>query len=261
MRRRATRRRCSSWRAITRSRASSRGARTSAWRSRSPTSRGSPGWRERGEQLDLLIVHRADGPIGVIGLSEVSRRDRRAVVGTWLGRRWWGSGANVEAKALVARLAFDAAGARASRRLRRRRERPLAGGAGADRIRPRGRAAQLASSRRRGARRRDLRAAARRLGGVPARGRSPSRCDGEPPRAVRRRARPRRCSQLNPRTASTTPSTVQTPSTPSAELVPEPAARHHRARQAVDQVLERQRLRDPLAGSAARCPRRRRRRR
>jgi len=62
--------------------------------------------RERGEQLDLLIVHRADGPIGVVGLSELSRRDRRAVVGTWLGRRWWGSGANFEAKALIAHLAF-----------------------------------------------------------------------------------------------------------------------------------------------------------
>lgn len=62
--------------------------------------------RERGEQLDLLIVHRDDGPIGVVGLAELSRRDRRAVVGTWLGRRWWGSGANREVKALVAHLAF-----------------------------------------------------------------------------------------------------------------------------------------------------------
>jgi ribosomal-protein-alanine N-acetyltransferase len=62
--------------------------------------------RDRGEQLDLLIVHRADGPIGVVGLSELARRDRRAVVGTWLGRRWWGTGANAEAKALVAQLAF-----------------------------------------------------------------------------------------------------------------------------------------------------------
>jgi ribosomal-protein-alanine N-acetyltransferase len=64
------------------------------------------GQRERGEQLDLLIVHRVDGPIGVIGLSEWARRDRRAIVGTWLGRPWWGSGANLEAKALLAHLAF-----------------------------------------------------------------------------------------------------------------------------------------------------------
>jgi ribosomal-protein-alanine N-acetyltransferase len=62
--------------------------------------------RERGEQLDLLIVHREDGPIGVVGLAELSRRDRRAVVGTWLGRHWWGSGANFETKALIAHLAF-----------------------------------------------------------------------------------------------------------------------------------------------------------
>jgi [ribosomal protein S5]-alanine N-acetyltransferase len=62
--------------------------------------------RERGEQLDLLIVHREDGPIGVVGLAELSRRDRRAVVGTWLGRRWWGTGANFETKALIAQLAF-----------------------------------------------------------------------------------------------------------------------------------------------------------
>lgn len=67
---------------------------------------GLAGRRERGEQLDLLIVHRTDGPIGVVGLSELSQRDRRAVVGTWLGRRWWGSGANAEVKALVARLGF-----------------------------------------------------------------------------------------------------------------------------------------------------------
>lgn len=71
---------------------------------------GLAGRRERGEQLDLLIVDRADGPIGVVGLSELSRRDRRAVVGTWLGRRWWGTGANFEAKALVARLGFERLG-------------------------------------------------------------------------------------------------------------------------------------------------------
>lgn len=67
-----------------------------------------PGQRERGEQLDLVIEHPDDGPIGITGLSELSRRDRRAMVGTWLGRRWWGTGANREAKALVAHLAFGA---------------------------------------------------------------------------------------------------------------------------------------------------------
>src|SRR6266566_9474044 len=44
------------------------------------------GQRERGEQLDFLVVHAEHGPVGVTGLSELSRRDRRAVVGTWLGR-------------------------------------------------------------------------------------------------------------------------------------------------------------------------------
>jgi ribosomal-protein-alanine N-acetyltransferase len=68
------------------------------------------GERERGEQLDLLIVHREHGPIGVTGLSELSRRDRRAVVGTWLGRAHWGTGANADSKALIAHLAFDVLG-------------------------------------------------------------------------------------------------------------------------------------------------------
>ncbi len=40
------------------------------------------------------------------GLTELSRRDRRAVVGTWLGRSHWGTGANRESKALIAHLAF-----------------------------------------------------------------------------------------------------------------------------------------------------------
>lgn len=63
--------------------------------------------RARGERLDLLIDHAEDGPAGIIGLSELVRRDRRATVGTWLGRPFWGTGANGEAKALIARLAFD----------------------------------------------------------------------------------------------------------------------------------------------------------
>ena len=48
--------------------------------------------------------------IGVTGLSELSRRDRRATVGTWLGQRWWGSGANFEAKAMISALAFERLG-------------------------------------------------------------------------------------------------------------------------------------------------------
>ena len=56
------------------------------------------------------MVHRDDGPIGVTGLSELARRDRRAVVGSWFGHRWWGSGANRESKALIGALAFGPLG-------------------------------------------------------------------------------------------------------------------------------------------------------
>jgi len=66
--------------------------------------------RERGEQLDLLVVHHERGPAGITGLSEFSSRDRRCVVGTWFGRRFWGTGANRESKALIARLAFGVLG-------------------------------------------------------------------------------------------------------------------------------------------------------
>jgi ribosomal-protein-alanine N-acetyltransferase len=68
------------------------------------------GQRERGEQLDLLIVHREHGPAGVTGLNEFSRRDRRCMVGTWFGRRFWGTGANRESKAMIAHLAFAVLG-------------------------------------------------------------------------------------------------------------------------------------------------------
>jgi ribosomal-protein-alanine N-acetyltransferase len=64
------------------------------------------GRRERGEQLDLVAVHPEHGPVGITGLSEPHARDRRAVVGSWLGRPYWGTGLNAEAKALVFHLAF-----------------------------------------------------------------------------------------------------------------------------------------------------------
>jgi ribosomal-protein-alanine N-acetyltransferase len=70
---------------------------------------GLPGERERGERLDFVIAG-ASGPIGVCGLSEFSRRDRRAVIGTWLGRAHWGTGANRDAKALIAWLGFRVLG-------------------------------------------------------------------------------------------------------------------------------------------------------
>jgi ribosomal-protein-alanine N-acetyltransferase len=62
--------------------------------------------RDRGELLDFLIVDPDEGPIGVTGLSELARRDKRATVGSWLGHRFWGSGANFEAKAMICALAF-----------------------------------------------------------------------------------------------------------------------------------------------------------
>jgi ribosomal-protein-alanine N-acetyltransferase len=63
--------------------------------------------RAAGEKLELLIAERASGEvIGLTGLSEFARRDRRAFVGTWLGREHWGTGANRESKALVLWLAF-----------------------------------------------------------------------------------------------------------------------------------------------------------
>jgi [ribosomal protein S5]-alanine N-acetyltransferase len=71
---------------------------------------GLAGNRERGEALEFLVDHREHGPIGVTGLSELSARDRRATVGSWFGREHWGSGANLESKALVAALAFRTLG-------------------------------------------------------------------------------------------------------------------------------------------------------
>jgi len=69
-----------------------------------------PERRASGEALELAVVDGDDAPIGITLLNELSRRDRRAVVGTWLGRAHWGTGANREAKALVARLAFERLG-------------------------------------------------------------------------------------------------------------------------------------------------------
>jgi ribosomal-protein-alanine N-acetyltransferase len=69
-----------------------------------------PAKRERGEALDLLVVRQDHGPVGHTGLSELARRDRRAVIGSWFGRAFWGSGANPESKALMTRLAFETLG-------------------------------------------------------------------------------------------------------------------------------------------------------
>ena len=65
-----------------------------------------PSERRSGRRLELVIADEVDRPIGVTGFSELSARDRRAVVGTWLGRVHWGTGANTESKALVLALGF-----------------------------------------------------------------------------------------------------------------------------------------------------------
>ena len=63
--------------------------------------------REAGERLELAIVlNDGDRPIGLTGYSDFVMRDRRATLGTWLGREHWGSGANTESKALVLSLGF-----------------------------------------------------------------------------------------------------------------------------------------------------------
>lgn len=66
--------------------------------------------RERGDALALAMLHRQHGLVGITELTDVSSRDRRAVVGTWFARRWWGTGLNAESKRLVALLAFGHCG-------------------------------------------------------------------------------------------------------------------------------------------------------
>jgi ribosomal-protein-alanine N-acetyltransferase len=66
--------------------------------------------RQTGERLEFVVADERDQPIGITGLSEISTRDRRAVVGTWLGRPYWGTGANTESKALILALGFRTIG-------------------------------------------------------------------------------------------------------------------------------------------------------
>lgn len=67
--------------------------------------------RDKGSLLEFVIVANDDDkPVGVTGLTEISLRDRRAVVGSWLGHRYWGSGVNRESKALVLAVGFKRIG-------------------------------------------------------------------------------------------------------------------------------------------------------
>ena len=86
-----------------------------SWRYGSPADAeawiaGRPAAREAGDWLEWVVEHHERGVAGVTGLTEPSVRDARAVTGTWLGRAFWGAGVNTEAKALLARLAFDGCG-------------------------------------------------------------------------------------------------------------------------------------------------------
>jgi RimJ/RimL family protein N-acetyltransferase len=49
----------------------------------------------------------SDRAMGVIGLRHVDQPMRTAQVGTWLGRKFWGTGANAEAKHLLLDFSFD----------------------------------------------------------------------------------------------------------------------------------------------------------
>jgi len=65
--------------------------------------------RESGDRFEL-VIERGEEVLGVTSLMELSRRDRRAMIGTWFGRAYWGSGANAESKALILHLAFEVIG-------------------------------------------------------------------------------------------------------------------------------------------------------
>jgi ribosomal-protein-alanine N-acetyltransferase len=67
--------------------------------------------RDAGKWLEFVITRTGeDVPLGVTGLTELTPRDRRATIGTWLGRPHWGTGVNREAKALLLTLAFGRLG-------------------------------------------------------------------------------------------------------------------------------------------------------
>lgn len=63
--------------------------------------------RDNGQLLEFVIVtNQGDEIVGVTGLTEFSKRDRRAVVGSWMGHKHWGTGVNVASKSLVLGLGF-----------------------------------------------------------------------------------------------------------------------------------------------------------
>jgi ribosomal-protein-alanine N-acetyltransferase len=204
------------------------------------------GQRDRGEQLDFLIVHREHGPAGVTGLNEFSAATCAAWSAPGSAARFWGTGANRESKALVAHLAFAVLGMHR-----------LGSYSNPDNVRstkallgvgftPRGRPAPLAPPRRAlldvnvfGMLRDDWESA--RWRGVPV------TVEGEPPpvRVVARRHTGPSRSQLKPRTARTvaaSPHARTTARSPAWSRSDRPVT--SAAREPVDDVRQRQRLGD-----------------
>lgn len=66
--------------------------------------------RETTEWLEFAIADEDDRLIGITGLTDFVARDRRATIGTWLGRDYWGTGSNRESKAMLLALAFQRLG-------------------------------------------------------------------------------------------------------------------------------------------------------
>jgi len=65
-----------------------------------------PERRDQGIALEFGVSDAADELLGCVSLLEFSLRDRRCVIGIWLGRPSWGTGVGDEAQALLARVAF-----------------------------------------------------------------------------------------------------------------------------------------------------------
>jgi RimJ/RimL family protein N-acetyltransferase len=63
----------------------------------------------RGQDREYVFVIAdvaADRAIGIIGLRHIDQQLRTAQIGTWLGRKYWGTGANTEAKELLLDFSF-----------------------------------------------------------------------------------------------------------------------------------------------------------
>ncbi len=74
---------------------------------------GALGQRARGERLPYAQIEVSTGQfIGTTSLYEVVPGQRTLAIGhTWIGKRWWRTGVNTEAKLLLLTYAFDALGA------------------------------------------------------------------------------------------------------------------------------------------------------